>query len=68
MKSHHRNYEDSLDSDEDNIDLVTAPLDNDTYDYECMDSKVYSAKYSAFKQLVDKFDLLDAIKKVNWKI
>ena len=67
MKSHQQNYEDSLDSDEDNIDLVTTPLNNATYDYECMDSRVYSAKYSAFKQLVDNFDLLDAIKKVNWK-
>ena len=25
MKSHQRNYDDSLDSDEDNIDLVTTP-------------------------------------------
>ena len=63
MKSHQRNYEDSLGSDEDNMDLVTTSLDNATYDYECMDSIVNSAKYSAFKKLVDNFDLLDAIKR-----
>jgi len=65
MKSNQQNYEDSLDSDEDNIDSVTTPLDSATYDYECMDPRVYSAKFSSFKTLVDNFDLLDAIKKVN---
>ena len=65
MKSNRKNYEDSLDSDEDNIDSVTTPLDSATYDYECMDPRVYSAKFSAFKHLVDNFNLLDAIKKVN---
>ena len=65
MKSNQQNYEDSLDSDEDNIDSVITPLDSATYDYECMDPRVYSAKFSAFKQLVDIFDLLDATKKVN---
>ena len=49
------------------VDLVTTPLDNATYDYECMDPRVYSAKFSAFKKLVENFDLLDAINKVNWK-
>ena len=65
MKSNQQHYEDSLDSDEDNIDSVTTPLDSATYDYECMDPRVYSAKFSGFKKLVDNFDLLDAIKKVN---
>jgi hypothetical protein len=65
MKSNQQNYEDSLDSDEDNIDSVTTPLDSATYDYECMDPRVYSAKFSAFKKLVDNFDLLDALKKVT---
>jgi hypothetical protein len=65
MKSNQQNYEDSLDSDEDNIDSVTTPLDSATYDYECMDPRVYGAKFSAFKKLVDNFDLLDALKKVN---
>ena len=65
MKSNQQNYEDSLDSDEDNIDSVTTPKDSATYDYDCMDPRVYSAKFSAFKKLVDNFDLLDAIKKVN---
>jgi len=32
MKSNQQNYEDSLDSDEDNIDSVTTPLDSATYD------------------------------------
>jgi hypothetical protein len=64
MKSNQQNYEDSLDSDEDNIDSVTTPLDSAKYDYECMDPRVYSAKYSAFKQLVDNFDVLDAILKM----
>jgi hypothetical protein len=63
MKSNQQNYEDSLDSDEDNIDSVTTPLDSATYDYKCMDPRAYSAKFSAFKKLVDDFDLLDAIKR-----
>ena len=69
MKSHKQNHEDSsIDSDdEDGIDLVTTPSDNATYDYECMDPRVYSAKFSNFKNLVENFDLLDAINKVNLK-
>jgi hypothetical protein len=65
MNAHQQNYKDLLDSDRDNIDFVTTSLDNATYDYECMDPRVYSAKFSAFKNLVDNFDLLGAIKKVN---
>ena len=67
MKSHKQNHEDSsVDfDDEDDVDLVTTPLDNATYDYECMDPRVYSAMFNAFKKLVENFDLLDAINKVN---
>jgi hypothetical protein len=67
MKSNQQNYEGSLVSDEDNIDSVTTPLDSATHDYECMDPRVYSAKFSAFKKLVDNLDLLNALKKVNCK-
>ena len=69
MKLHKQNHEDSsVDSDdEDGVDLVTTPLDNATYDYECMDPRVYSAKFSAFKKLVENFDILAAINKVNFK-
>ena len=67
MKSHKQNHEDSsVDSDDkDDVDLVTTPLDNATYDYECMDPRVYSAKFSNFRKLAENFDLLDAINKVN---
>ena len=66
MKSHKQNHEDSsVDSDvENDVDLVTTPLDNATYDYECMDPRVNSAKFSAFKKLIENFDLLDAINNV----
>ena len=69
MKSNKQNHEDSLvdSDDEDGVDLVTTPLDNATYDYEYMDPRVFSAKFSAFKKLVENFDLLDAINKVNLK-
>ena len=69
MKSHKQNHEDSsVDSDdEDGVDLVTTPLDSATYDYECMDPRVYSAKFSAFKKLVENFDILAAVNKVNFK-
>ena len=69
MKSHKQTHEDSsvVSDDEDDVELVTTPLDNATYDYECMDPRVYSAKFSAFNKLVENFDLLDAINKVNWK-
>ena len=51
MKSHKQNHEDSSvgSDDEDGVDLVTTPLDYATYDYECMDPRVYSAKFSNFK-------------------
>ena len=69
MKSNKQNHEDSSDDsdDEDGVDLVTTPLDSATYDYECMDPRVYSAKFSAFKKLVENFDILAAINKVNFK-
>ena len=44
---------------------MTTPLDSATYDYECMDPRVYSAKFRAFKKLVENFDILAAINKVN---
>ena len=51
MKLQKQNHEDSSSDsdDEDDVELVTTPLDNATYDYECIDPKVYSAKFSAFK-------------------
>ena len=69
MKLHKQNHEDSSDDsdDEDGVDLVTTPLDSATYDYECMDPRVYSAKFSAFKKLVENFDILAAVNKVNFK-
>ena len=54
MKSNKQNYEDSSDDsddEDDGVDLVTTPLDSATYDYECMDPRVYSAKFSAFNKV-----------------
>ena len=69
MKSNKQNHEDSsnVSDDEDGVDFVTTPLDSDKYDYECMDPRVYSAKISAFKKLVENFDILAAVNKVNFK-
>ena len=59
MKSNKQNHEDSSDDsdDEDGVDLVTTPLDSAKYEYECMDPRVYSAKFSAFKKLVENFEM-----------
>ena len=69
MKSNKQNHEDSsnVSDDEDGVDFVTTHLDSDKYDYECMDPRVYSAKFSAFKKLVENFDILAAVNKVNFK-